>query len=148
LLFTGFTLIDGNLTVLDDCICNGGNVTFRCSVRGGIFTVWKGNLLASECQTSGITLPHRDFPYVNASCGNGKANAISGGESSKLNVSELTLTAISETTNGGYIQCAGDDGIVIVSVGNVTLNFSKGKKCIQQLEAIFTLKVVTAIALL
>ena len=102
-------------------------MTFRCSVSGGLFTVWKGNLLASECQGSGITLRHYDFPFGNATttCGNAKAVGISGGESS--NVSELTLTAISEISNGRYIQCVVDDGEISVPVGNVTLNFSKGK---------------------
>jgi hypothetical protein len=127
LLYTGFT-IDGNLTVLDDCICNGGNVTFRCSVSGGFFTVWKGNLLASECQTSGIALRHHDFPFGNETilCGNVEAVAISGGPESS-NVSELTLTAISEIPNGGYIQCIVDDGHILVPVGNITLHTLKGK---------------------
>ena len=102
-------------------------MTFRCSVSGGLFTVWKGNLLASECQGSGITLRHHDFPFENATmtCGNAKAVAISSGENS--NVSELILTAISEMPNGAFIQCVVDDGVISVPVGNITLNFSKGK---------------------
>ena len=123
-MHAGFT-IDGNLTVLSDCICDGGNVTFRCSVSGGVFTVWKGSLLERECQSQGIALRHNDFPSgtVMMSCGNAQAFAISGGDSF---VSELTLTAVSEM-NGGYMQCAVDDGENLVPVGNTTLNFSKGK---------------------
>lgn len=98
-------------------------MTFRCSVTGGVFTVWRGSLLV-DCDE--ITLRHVDFDdnAITLICGNGKAVGISSG--GDYNVSELTLTAIS-AMNRGYIQCDADDGMNVESIGNSTLNYSNSK---------------------
>ena len=59
-------------TVLtSSCICSGQEAVFRCTIDGGVTTVWRGSAL-ENCSDGSITLRHSQFGNqltVNKTCG-------------------------------------------------------------------------------
>ena len=100
-----------------DCICPGQNVTYECTVVGGLFTIWSGSVIETGCQ---IVLPHSNPGTYNTLCNN-RAVVSRGVEvnnncfTSQLTVL-LTLDLYQRT-----VQCIVDDGLSLVVIGTVQL---------------------------
>ena len=96
--------------MITSCICPGQEAVFRCTVDGGVATVWRGSAL-ENCTDGSIILRHsqfRDVYIINESCGTsgfiiGKAISAENGSYT----SHLTVFANQEL-NGSIIVCATD----------------------------------------
>ena len=93
------------------CIPVGRNISYQCTVDGGILTLWIGS--AFTCPTASITLLHSLFTQtggVSDSCSD--LTAMSVGVNGTEYTSRLTLTATAEL-NGKTINCTRDSGGLI-----------------------------------
>lgn len=96
----------------------GRNITYECTVPGGLLTVWKGTALG-HCV---IRLHHPRFGTKDAfdSCQNGPGTIVGQGvKREKDNYTSLLTIFITPDLNGKIIEChlinGGDDDILINS---------------------------------
>ena len=110
------------LLPISECACLLQNVTYQCTVCGGIFTVWK----FPNHENCGITLRHADPLGTQLATECSSVTAVAQGLSKSVNngcyTSELTVLVRPSTT----IECVADDGVndvvnsseLIISSGN------------------------------
>ena len=94
--------------MITSCICPGQEAVFRCTVDGGVTTVWQGSAL-ENCSDGSIILRHSQFQdgyTINETCGTlgqviGEAISAENGSYT----SHLTVFA-NQQLNGSIIVCA------------------------------------------
>ena len=125
--------ITGQFVSLDErtlgmgCIPLAINISYQCTVDGGILTLWIGS--AFTCPTVSITLLHSLFTQtggVSDSCSN--LTAVSVGVSGTEYTSRLTLTATTELNGKRYTVC--NEYFLIVMKALKEKAGSKGRNCI------------------
>ena len=119
-------LSDGTmLTTVSSCICPGYTAVFRCTVDGGVATVWQGSAL-ENCSDGSVILRHSQFDAgytINETCGT--SGQVIGQTLSAENgsyTSQLTIN-ITQQIIGSRVICAtdgeyGSSAQVSVSKGN------------------------------
>jgi hypothetical protein len=98
------------LRTITSYICPGQEAVFRCTVDGGVTTVWEGSAL-ENCSDSSVTLRHSLFGNgltINKRCGTsgsivGQAISVENGSY----ISQLIIFAYQEL-NGSIIECSTD----------------------------------------
>ena len=120
---TGFSARN-ELTAITTCTCPGYPFIYECTVIDGLFTVWRGNIIANDCE---ITLRHTDFPSATGMCSQGNLRVIGRGieVQNSCYISQLTLM-ITSNMNNKTVECHKDDGSDIL-IGVLTLYFSQSK---------------------
>ena len=111
--------------ILDDCLCHGYNLTYKCSVVGGGATVWKGTTFDCPLADDEVIIFHR-MNYTSQrpqTCNN---EAITGHAISVENdvyTSQLNIQ-VNDTENlmNTTVVCAHDNGTHTVEIGSATLN--------------------------
>ena len=97
---------------MNDCVCPGDQLTYRCTVQGDTTgaTIWNGTAFLGGCQLNEIPLLHRQFTRTGGStgrCNNGAIVGQSLGVQGNSYTSELNVTITPETA-GKTITCAYD----------------------------------------
>ena len=116
------------LVQLDDCTCLGYTQTFKCTVFGGGFTIWRGSAF-SDCQRNEIQLRHSAYSSSQATgqCNGGEIVAKSVGVIERCYTSQLNVTIGQEIINE-TIECVhSDTQHISTSIGQRTLNLTQGK---------------------
>ena len=117
---------------VNDCICQGHNFTYQCSVSGSGATIWKGTAFDCSLTNNEFAIFH-SINYTSErpkTCNNG---AISGHALKVENgsyTSQLTVQ-ISDELNGTTVVCAHDDGTNSTEIGSAILNITTGTAAIQ-----------------
>ena len=115
-----------NQFMTNDCVCQGHNVTYECTVFGGGATVWKGT--AFDCSLSSDEFVF--FHGVNYTlqnpliCNNGAIIGRSIRAENNSYTSQITVQ-ISDELNGTSVVCAYDNGTV-TEIGSAILNIPTG----------------------
>lgn len=110
-----------NLLTQYDCGCPKQNVSYECSVVGGLITVWSGS--AFMCGARKISLRHNDFQAAMGICNEGAIVAYSVENVDNCYTSRLDVT-LSDELQGQSISCSRDDGSTPTTLGLSTLNIS------------------------
>ena len=117
-----------NFTTITQCLCPQHNVTFECTVTGGIFTVWNGN--AFQCINQEIILRNSDFGSNSPPtgiCMHNDGQIFGEGISQENNsfTSRLSLN-FTEGMVGRTVNCI-VDGASTSTIGSSVLEFSTSK---------------------
>ena len=99
-----------------DCICPGQNVTYECTVVGGLLTVWGGSVMGTGCE---ITLFH-GYPGSYTICNNGAVVGRGVEVNNNCFTSQLTIL-LTPDLNQRTIQCSVDTGVEEFSIGRAQL---------------------------
>ena len=95
------------LRMITSYICPGQEAVFRCTVDGGVASIWQGSAI-ENCSDGSVILRHSQFGNgltINKTCG--ASGSITGEAISAENgsyISHLTIFAYEEL-NGGIIEC-------------------------------------------
>ena len=108
-----------------DCGCPGQNVSYSCTVNGGVFTKWSGT--AFMCGGNEIILRHNDFEGSVRECNNGAIAGYGTQIDGDCYTSRLDVT-LSPELNGRTVTCSVDDGNNVMSMGTRTLMITTGKR--------------------
>ena len=104
---------------ISECACLSQNVTYQCTVCGGLFTVWK----FPNTGCSDITLRHANFSAkITIECGNIRATGEGLYEDNDCYTSELMVLVRPSIT----IECAVDDGTAERVINTSELIISSG----------------------
>ena len=109
-----------------DCFCPGFSFNyFNCTITDGLFTVWKGSAFTGRCD---ITLINSDFNSSTAtgSCNNGAITAQGIRGENGFYTSQLTILP-SISLQGQTVECAINNNDEDITIGQITLNFTRGK---------------------
>ena len=107
--------LQNRVILTNDCPCPGHNITFECTVIGGVTTVWKGDIFDCPDHSNEITLRH--FKFHSSVTGQCNAGAVIGQGlriDGNLYTSELSIL-YSESFAGRNLTCNNDDGVNIFS---------------------------------
>ena len=122
----------GQLVVLSECVCPGGELKLECTVVGAGFTVWRGTVF--DCISNQIVLRHSRFMNGMAMgvCNNGDIIGRSVNKlSSDLNfTSQLTVQLdVDATQEGRTVECVYHDVIQNgeIVIGTYTIVYTTGK---------------------
>ena len=109
-----------------ECICQGYNATFECSVMGPGSTVWRGSGFR-DCSDNRISLFHSQFSEGTVgTCNNGAIVGRSIGVENSSYTSRLDVL-VSPDLIGTNISCSYDDGLNEFNRGNSTIILTTGK---------------------
>ena len=118
---TGFTVlwpIDG------DYVCYGQIVTYKCTLCGGVATVWRGTAFQCVNAANMISLPHFGFASNRGECNGGEIVAFGVLSANGCYTSHANIT-MSRDVEGREVQCALDDGRIqtstLIMIGNSTI---------------------------
>ena len=132
LIFIVFILNSG-IFLRNDCSCPGYNLTFECTVIGGIggSTAWKGEVFRNSCMVPRLLLRHREFVSgASVVCTNGNivlhSLQVDTENSSYYYTSQLNIT-YSMSLIGSTIFCAHDNGTQDIPIGSKTI--TPNSKC-------------------
>lgn len=103
-----------------ECACLSQNVTYQCTVCGGVFTVWSFPI-PGDCR---IILRHNNFLGIQKSieCNNVTAVAQGLAEENDCYTSELMVTVRPPMT----IECAFNDGVNSRVINSSEVTISSG----------------------
>ena len=127
-IFVVFALNSG-IFLRNDCLCPGYNLTFECTVIGGIggSTAWKGEVFRNSCMAPRLFLRHREFVSgASVVCNNGnivlRSLQVDIENSSYCYTSQLNIT-YSRSLVGSTVAivCAYDNGTQDIPVGSRTI---------------------------
>lgn len=118
---TGFTVLwptDG------DHVCYGQIITYKCTLCGGVATVWRGTAFQCVNAANRISLPHFDFASTRGQCNSGEIMAFGVHSANGCYTSHANIT-MSRGVEGREVQCALDDGRIqtsaLIMIGNSTI---------------------------
>ena len=99
---------------LNDCICQGYNVTYECTLVSSGATIWKGTAFDCPLINNEITIFHSINNYTSQrpkACNNGAiiGHAVNAENDSYNIISRLTVH-VSDELNGTTVICAHDNG--------------------------------------
>ena len=111
--------------ILDDCLCQGHNLTYECSVVGGGATVWKG--IAFDCPLADdeVIIFHR-MNYTSQrpqTCNHGAIIGRAISVENDVYTSQLNIQ-VNDTENlmNTTVVCAHDNGTHTMEIGLAMLN--------------------------
>ena len=119
----------GELILISNCTCLGGNLTYNCIINGNGFTIWQGSAFNCSSNNDKFTLRHSSFrdEGTQGNCNDGGIEARSLGVSmdsvytSQVNVT-VTIDLIDET-----IECAHSlDGSTPTSIASSVIKITSG----------------------
>ena len=117
--------------MITECICQGYNATFECSVVGPGSTVWRGSGFR-DCTNNRITLFHSQFTGGTVGiCNDGAIVGRSIGVENDCYTSQLNVFVSSDVI-GTSVFCSYDDGLNEFDRGNLTVTLTTGK-CIEKI---------------
>jgi hypothetical protein len=108
----------------NDHHCQSNSVTFECSVRGGIATVFQGSALNCYDSSNEISLLHSRYNTItgtNGTCNDRVIVARSVSIESNCYTSTLNVTFISPDIIGRTIKCLKDDGVTSTLIGIISV---------------------------
>ena len=112
------------ISTLTNCGCCGQNVSYTCTVFGGVITVWAGT--AFMCGGNEIPLRHNQAEGDMGECNNGAIIGYGIQFVSNYYTSRLDVT-LSPELDGRTVTCSVNDGNNVMSVGTRTLMITTGK---------------------
>lgn len=99
--------------MITSCICPGQEATIRCTVDGGVATIWRGSAL-ENCSDGSIILRHSQFGNghtINKTCGpSGQVIGQAISSENRSYTSQITIN-ITQQIIGSHIVCATDGEI-------------------------------------
>ena len=114
---------------VNDCTCEGHNVTYECTVFGSGATIWKGT--AFDCSETNNELTIFHSININSTserpktCNNGAITVHAIGADNDSYTSRITVQ-ISDELNGTTVVCAHDNGTDTIEVGSAVLSIITG----------------------
>ena len=114
---------------INDCTCQGYNLTYECTVFGGAATVWKGTAFDCSSKNNEVVIFHSN--NVNSisqraeTCNNGAITGRLIRAGSDSYTSQITVQ-FSNEINGTTVVCARDNGTVSPDIGSALLNITTG----------------------
>ena len=116
---------NNGLSVTSECICQGYNATYECSVVGPGSTVWRGSSFQG-CSNNRITLFHSQFPGGTVgTCNSGAIVGHSVRVESICYTSQLNIF-IGADVIGTTVFCSYDNGLNEIDIGNTTITLTTG----------------------
>jgi hypothetical protein len=120
---------ESGLFLRNDCSCPGYNLTFECTVNGGIggSTVWIGEVFQNTCMIPHLFLRHRYFMQgISQACNDDdvilhayslQVEAIDSKHDYSSYTSQLNVT-YSTSIIGSTVVCAYDNGTQVTHIGS------------------------------
>ena len=112
---------------VNDCTCEGHNVTYECTVFGNGATIWKGTAFDCSLTNNELAIFHtinftsqRPLP-----CNNGAITVHVIGAENGSYKSQVTIQ-VSNELNGTTVVCAYDNGTLSTEIGSAILNITEG----------------------
>ena len=91
------------------CACLGDTLTYKCTVVGGVSTVWTGTAFHCATWNNEIVLLHSRFNYQYRTRNNGSILARGISTEGNNYTSQLNVTVTPDTA-GKTVMCLGDNG--------------------------------------
>ena len=112
---------------ITDCICEGYNSLYECTVVGGVATVWKGTTFDCSSTDNEVILFHsiNSTSQPAEACNNGAIVGHAIEFETDTYTSQLTVQFSSEL-NGSTISCAHDNGVDTPVIGSTLLTITTG----------------------
>ena len=108
---------------INDCTCEGNNVTYECTVFGNGATIWKGTALNCSLTNNELTVFHTiNFTSQRPPppCNNGAITVHAIGAENGSYTSQITIQ-VSDELNGTTVVCAHDDGTLSTEIGSAII---------------------------
>ena len=112
---------------LNDCTCQGHNVTYECTVNGSGATIWKGTAFDCSLTNNEIAIFH-SINYTSErskACNNGAIIGSAVRAENHSYTSQLTVH-VSDELNGTTVVCVHDDGRDSTEIGSAILSITAG----------------------
>ena len=110
---------------INDCTCEGHNVTYECTVFGNGATIWKGTAFDCSLTNNELAIFHtinfisqRPLPCNNGAITGSAVRAENGSYISQISV------RVSSELNGTTVACAHDNGTLSTEIGSAILNIT------------------------
>lgn len=107
-----------------DHVCYGQTVTYKCTLCGGVATVWRGAAFQCVNAANRISLPHFNFASTTGECNSGEIMAYGVHSANGCYTSRANIT-MTRDVEGKEVQCALDDGSIhsrtLLVIGNSTI---------------------------
>ena len=121
--------LENGLFLRNDCLCPGYNLTFECTVNGGIgySTVWIGEVFTNSCMMPHLFLRHRHFVQgVSQACINDDMIMHAYSLQVETNDTESNYSSYTSQLNitystsliGSTVVCAYDNGTQVTLIGS------------------------------
>ena len=112
---------------VNDCTCQGHNVTYGCTVFGNGSTIWEGT--AFDCSsTNNEFIIFHSTNYTSQkpqTCNNGAIIGYAIRAENGFYTSQITIR-VSDEFNGTTVVCAHDNGSDTMEIGSAMLNITTG----------------------
>ena len=121
--------LENGLFLRNDCLCPGYNLTFECTINGGIggSTVWTGEVFTNLCMMPHLFLRHRHFVQgVSQACINDDMIMHAYSLQVETNDTESNYSSYTSQLNitystsliGSTVVCAYDNGTQVTLIGS------------------------------
>ena len=113
---------------INDCTCEGHNVTYECTVSGNGATIWKGIAFDCSLTNNELTIFHANNSFTSErplSCNNGAITVHAIGAEEGAYKSQVTIQ-VSDELNGTTVVCAYDNGTLSTEIDSAILNIITG----------------------
>ena len=113
---------------VNDCGCQGYNVTYKCTVFSGAATVWRGTAFDCSFINNEFVIFNDINNYTSQNpqtCTNGAIIGRGTGVENDSYTSQITVQ-ISDELNGTSVVCAHDNGTDSIEIGSAILNITTG----------------------
>jgi hypothetical protein len=129
IIYNIVSALESGLLLRNDCSCPGYNLTFECTVNGGIggSTVWIGEVFHNTCMIPHLVLRHRYFMQgISQACNDDdvilrayslQVEAIDSEHDYSSYTSQLNVT-YSTSLIGSTVVCAYDNGTQVTHIGS------------------------------
>ena len=124
---TAICFSSNQFVAINDCTCQGHDVTYECTVFGKGATIWKGTAFDCSLTNNELAIFHtinftsqRPLPCNNGAIV-GRAVKVENGSYT----SQITIR-VSDEVNGTTVVCAHDNGTLSTEIGSAILNITTG----------------------
>ena len=114
--------------IIHDCVCQGYNLTYECTVIDGAATIWRGT--AFDCPMTNNELVILSMEFISRSCSNNALLLQTIRSENGSSTSQLTVQ-ISDEINGTTVECAYDNGHIINTIDSAMILVTTGIICMQ-----------------
>ena len=117
---------------VNDCTCQGHNVTYECTVSGNGATIWTGTAFDCSSANNELIIFHstNDTSEMSEYCNNGAIIGRAIGAKNDSYTSQITIQ-VSNEFNGTTVVCAHDNGTDTIEIGSAMLNITTGIGALQ-----------------
>ena len=112
---------------VNDCICEGHNVTYECTVSGNGATIWTGTAFDCASANNELIIFHNtnDTSEISKYCNKGAIIGCAIKAENDSYTSQITIQ-VSDEFNGTTVVCAHDNGTDTTEVASAILSITTG----------------------